>query len=123
MRVFKWSEYAALLYTRSNCESLCQLVSADDLGLALLDSIPRCHRMCHNVSFVETMEGFFKVYKVDIDCAVPFPHLLKDLPESEYVVTAGSPFAEASLLFSNVRIHGSSQALLYDLTENFACEI
>lgn len=58
-----------------------------------------------------------------MDCAVPFPHLLKDLPESEDVITVGSPYVEASLLYSNVLLHGSSQALLYDLTENFACEI
>ena len=71
---------------------------------------------------VNTIECFLKVYKTGIDCAVPLPRLLKDLPESKDVVTAGSPFTEASLLFTDVLPQGSSHAPLYDLTEHFACE-
>ena len=63
----------------------------------------------------------FQVYKVEIDCTVPFPCLLKDLPESKDVVTRGSPLAEASLLFMNVLLQGGSHAL-NDLAEHFACE-
>ena len=72
--------------------------------------------MCHNVG------GFFKIYEVSIDFAVPLPRLFKDIPESEDVITAGSPFTEASLLFTNILLQGSSQAFLYNLTENNACE-
>ena len=64
MRVYKWSKYAALLYTRSNCERLCQLVSADDLGLALLDSIPWCRGMRHNVSLWKLSKAFSKSIKL-----------------------------------------------------------
>ena len=68
---------------------------------------------------MDTVKGFFKVYEIGIDCAVPFPRLFKDIHESDNMITA---ITEASLLFTNALLQGSSQALLYDLTEDFACE-
>ena len=71
---------------------------------------------------MDTIEGFLKFYKVDIDCAVPLPRLLKYLRQSKDVVTAGSPFAEAGFLLMDVLLQGSSHASLYDFNEHFACE-
>ena len=45
---------------------------------------------------VDTVDCFFKVYVVGIDCAVPFFRLLYALSKSKDVVTAGSPFTGAS---------------------------
>ena len=71
---------------------------------------------------MDTVKGFFKVFEVAIDCAVPLPRLFKDIPANKEMITARCPFTEASLLFTTVLLQGGSQALLYDLNEDFACE-
>ena len=64
--------------------------------------------------------GFFKVSAAGVDFSVPFPRLLKDLPENIVLVTVRP---EPCVLFTNVFLQAGRRASLYDLSEHLSCEV